>query len=160
MDPACLSRAFQVRHLTPCDTDAILSLMQGNHIFFRHHPPSPTRESIAEDMAALPPGKTYADKLYVGFFQGGFLLAVMDLILRHPDGKTAFIGFFMMHPVCQGRGTGSAIITECAAALRAQGFARIRLGVDKGNPQSNAFWRNNGFAVVDENLYFIMERAL
>lgn len=67
MDPACLSRAFQVRKLTPCDTDAILSLMRGNHIFFRHHPPAPTRESIAEDMAALPPGKTCADKLYVGF---------------------------------------------------------------------------------------------
>ena len=65
-----------------------------------------------------------------------------------------------MDPACQGKGTGSAIIGECAAALRAQGFARIRLGVDKGNPQSNAFWRKNGFSVVDENLYFIMERAL
>lgn len=94
------------------------------------------------------------------FFQSGFLLAVMDLILRHPDGKTAFIGFFMMHPACQGRGTGSAIIGECAAALRAQGFARIRLGVDKSNPQSNAFWWKNGFEVVGENRYFIMELAL
>lgn len=160
MEPARLSRAFEVRHLTPCDTDAILTLMQGNEIFFRHHPPAPTRESIAEDMAALPPGKTYEDKLYVGFFQEGFLVAVMDLILRHPDRETAFIGFFMMHSACQGKGTGSVIITECAAALRAQGFARIRLGVDKGNPQSNAFWRKNGFAVVDENRYFIMERRL
>lgn len=160
MDPARLSRVFQVRQLTPGDTDAILLLMQGNDIFFRHHPPAPTRESIAEDMAALPPGKTCADKRYVGFFREGFLVAVMDLILRHPDDKTAFIGFFMMHPTCQQQGTGSAIIAECAAALRAQGFARIRLGVDKGNPQSNAFWRKNGFAVVDESLYFIMERAL
>lgn len=160
MNPACLSRAFQVHQLTPCDTDAILALMQGNDIFFRHHPPAPTKKSILEDMAALPPGKTLEDKRYVGFFREGFLVAVMDLILRHPDGETAFIGFFMMHPACQGRGAGSAIIAECAAALRAQGFARIRLGVDKGNPQSNAFWRRNGFAVVDENLYFIMERAL
>jgi len=111
-------------------------------------------------MASLPPGKTYEDKLYVGFFQEGFLVAVMDLILRHPDRETAFIGFFMMHSACQGKGTGSVIITECAAALRAQGFARIRLGVDKGNPQSNAFWRKNSFVVVDENLYFIMERRL
>ena len=46
---------------------------------------------------------------------------------------------------------------EC---LRAQGFTQLRLGVDKGNPQSFAFWTKNGFAQVSESRYIVMERDI
>ena len=32
----------------------------------------------------------------------------------------------------------------------ALGFAAVRLGIDKENPQSNHFWRKNGFTVLKE----------
>lgn len=36
----------------------------------------------------------YADKYYIGYFEGEKLVAVMDLILNFPNKETAFIGFF------------------------------------------------------------------
>lgn len=44
-----------------------------------------TKESILDDMEALPPGKSREDKYYVGFFGGGSLAAIVDLILGYPE---------------------------------------------------------------------------
>ena len=109
-------------------------------------------------MKALPPGKSYADKLYVGFFEDGRLAAVMDLILNYPEEHIAHIGFFMVDVEKQGLGVGSQIVGDTIAYLREEGFMKFRLGVDKGNPQSLAFWKKNGFAVVSEDTYIRMER--
>ena len=111
-------------------------------------------------MQALPPGKTPEDKYYIGYFAGGALAAVMDLILRCPREDTALIGFFMVDAGRQGTGFGSLLVEEAANHLRAQGFSRLRLGVDKGNPQSLAFWTKNGFTRVDEGRYIVMERDI
>lgn len=39
-------------------------------------------------------------------------------------------------------------------------YNKIRLGVDKNNPQSYGFWKKNGFLPVDTQKYIIMERNL
>lgn len=160
MNLQSLSDTFTVRRLDGNDIDLIYDLCADNKIFYQYHPPFVTRENILKDMEALPPGKDIADKYYVGFFDAGVLVAVLDLILDYPAGGTAFIGFFMMNAAYQGKGTGSLIIRECAAYLRAINYRKIRLGVDRGNPQSSAFWRKNGFQAVDEGEYIIMESNL
>lgn len=66
------------------------------------------------------------------------------------EADTAFIGFFMMNKSLQGRGVGTALVSEVLAYLTALGFAAVRLGIDKENPQSNHFWRKNGFTVLKE----------
>ena len=108
----------------------------------------------------LPPGKDAADKYYVGFFDHEALVAVMDFVLGYPDPDVAFIGFLMVDSACQGQGIGSQIVADCAECWRKLGFRRIRLGVDKGNPQSGSFWKKNGFAMVGENRYIVMEQRL
>ena len=155
-----LSKAFSVRKLNRDDVEAVYALSVGNPIFYEYHPPFVTRESIWEDMEVLPPGKGYADKFYIGFFDGENLVAVMDLIRDFPQEKVAFIGLFMVDARYQGKGTGSRIIEECGACLRESGFQTIQLGVDKGNPQSFAFWKKNGFSVIEEGKYIHMERNL
>ena len=77
-------------------------------------------------------------------------MAVLDLIDGYPKPEIAFLGFFMMNRAFQGRGLGSALIGELAAALWDTGKTAIRLGIDKGNPQSTHFWKKNGFAVIRE----------
>lgn len=157
---------YSVRQLTGTDTDAIYALAVGNPLYYRHCPPFVTRESIAEDMQALPPGTTYDNKHYIGFFHGVELIAVMDLILGYPTPTTAFIGFFMVDKARQGCGTGSAIITECAAHFKNLGYDRIRLGYVKGNPQSEAFWKKNSFkntgfeSKQEKYTIVVMERSL
>ena len=89
------SQKYAVRPLTAGDVDKILALCAENEQFYRYHPPLATRESVLEDMTALPPGKCAADKHYLGFFDRETLVAVLDLIERYPQDDTAYIGFFM-----------------------------------------------------------------
>ena len=145
-----LSSKFTVRYLTSDDVDIIYNLCAKNELFYKYHPPFVSRESIIEDMSALPPGKEMKDKFYIGFFEKEKLAAVMDLILDYPKEKTAFIGFFMMQQEYQGKGIGTGIIQECINCLEKNGYSKIRLAIDKGNPQSEAFWTKNGFTKTGE----------
>ena len=160
MNIKLLSNTFDVRRLDIEDTDLIYNLSCKNKIFYQFHPPFVTRESIQEDIRALPDGKDYNDKYYIGFFEKETLVAIMDLILDYPTKDTAFIGLFMMDFEYQNKNIGSKIISECAKYLKILGFHKIRLGVDKENPQSNAFWKKNSFVVADESEYILMELAL
>ena len=177
MQPQSLSARCHIRPLGEGDLDAALALCAGNPLFYRHHPPAATRESLLADMAALPPGKTMADKLFLGFFvpeepsgpaagAPGQLAALLDLVFGYPRPGTAFIGLFMVDGRLQGHGLGSALISDCAAALAGHGFDTVRLAVDEGNPQSAAFWAKNGFAPTGERIpwehgaYLPMERRL
>lgn len=145
MDITKLSHKYTVRFLTDTDIPMIYDLAAGNPLFYRHCPPFVTKESIADDMKALPPNKSYKDKYYIGYFNGAQLVAIMDLIMGYPYFNTAFIGFFMVDKSVQGMGTGTFIISECSAYLKSMGYSCIRLGYVKGNPQSEAFWEKNGF---------------
>ena len=160
MEPGTLSSIFTVRRLQEKDTELIYKLCCKNKIFYQYHPPAPTREVILEDMAALPPGKDYKDKYYIGFFENGVLAAIMDLILGYPEKDIAYVGLFMVDVGYQKKSIGSKIITECAGCLRMSGFRSIRLAVDRGNPQSNAFWKKNGFLVTGQTKYILMELSL
>ena len=155
-----LSKSYSVRRLNQSDVDAVYALCRENSIFYQYHPPFVTRESILQDMTVLPPEKSEEDKFYLGFFAGDELAAVMDLILDYPKPGIAFIGFFMMNAQKQGRGIGSQIVDEVTAHLKACGFSEMRLGVDKGNPQSRAFWTKNGFSPIEEKAYIVMSRML
>ncbi len=145
MDITKLSSQYTVRKLTANDVECIYALAAGNPLFYRFCPPFVTRRSILRDMEALPPRTVKEDKFYIGFFQETKLMAVMDLILNYPDTQTAFLGFFMMRPSEQGKGIGSKITEECFACLWSGKYRFVRLAYAKGNPQSEAFWKKNGF---------------
>ncbi len=146
MDITKLSTTYRVCKLSENDIDSVLELCLGNPLFYQHCPPAATKESIAKDMVALPPRKTPDDKYYLGIYDGEKLIAVMDLILKYPDEKTAFIGFFMVSAECQKQGVGTALIKEIVDCLFENGYEFTRLGYVKGNPQSRAFWLKNGFS--------------
>ena len=79
MEISSLSKFFVVRKLTINDVDTIYDMMSKNEIFYQYHPPFVTKESVVEDMEALPPNKSYDDKYYIGFFENDSLVAIMDL---------------------------------------------------------------------------------
>lgn len=69
----------------------------------------------------------------------------MDLILDYPTKEIALIGLFMTNIQYQHKGISSITISEIAIYLKSLGYKKIRLGVDKGNPQSYSFWSKNNF---------------
>ena len=152
IDITKLNSKYSARRLTETDAEIIYDLCLGNPQFYQFswNQTPLSVESVQEDFRATPPGKSLADKYYVGFFDGEKLIAILDLIDGYPDEDIAYIGFFMLAKEYQGGGLGSALITELCDYLKSIGFKRARLGIDKENPQSNHFWRKNGFSVINE----------
>lgn len=144
-----LSKSCKVTGLGEQDIPAVFELCRKNPQYYRYCPPPVSPEGIKADMRALPEGKSREDKFYLGFWQEDKLAAVLDLILKYPDEKTAFIGFFMMNADMQGKGIGSKIIEEVCDCLGDQ-FSFARLGYVKGNKQSEGFWLKNGFRPTGE----------
>ena len=157
MDIRLLSKRFDVRRLDINDVDIIYDMSCNNEIFYKYHPPLVTKESIIEDMEALPPLKSYDDKYYIGFFENDILVANMDLILGYPTDEIAFIGLLMVNVLYQNNGVGSGIVGDVCSYLKQLGYKKVRIGVDKENPQSNSFWHKNGFRIIAENQYNVME---
>ena len=127
IDIARLSSQYEVRVLGEADAEEILRLCAANTLYYDYCEAQPTREQVLTDLRVTPPGKDRSDKYYLGFYRGGTLMAVLDLIDGYPAPEIAFLGFFMM-----------------------MGKAAVRLGIDKGNPQSAHFWQKNGFTVIRE----------
>lgn len=165
MEIQSLSDTHRVTVLNYTDIPSVYTLCSGNPQYYNYCPPAVTAESIKRDMSALPDGKTLEDKYYLGFWMDNELVAVLDLILKYPNEKTAFIGFFMMNAKMQGKGIGSGLIEEICTCLKSQ-FSFVRLGYVKGNKQSQNFWIKNLFcptgviAHTDSYDIVIMERTL
>ena len=85
------------------------------------------------------------DKHFLGLWRDEKLTALLDLVLGYPEEDAAWIGLFMTARESQGRGEGSALIGAVLRRLKGLGYARVGLAYAKGNPQSAAFWRKNGF---------------
>ena len=160
-----LSKTYSVRRLGPADVDAVFSLCEENSQYYRYCGAEASKKQILRDMQLLPPGVLPSDKYYLGFFQANVLIAVMDLLDGYPEPNIAFIGFFMMRKALQGQNLGSALIQESASYLKTLGTTTVRLGIDKGNPQSTRFWKKNGFVVIrevsqEEGTILVAEKSL
>lgn len=150
LDLQTLSTRYAIRKLNFDDVEMILAFCQSNTQYYAYCGKAPTAELIRQDLQITPPGIPMEQKYYIGFFENHTLVAIMDLILGYPDSQSVFIGFFMMHIALQGAGIGSSIIAELLSAAKACGFQSCQLGIDQFNPQSNHFWRKNGFEVIRE----------
>ena len=160
MNIKLLSKKYEVRILDRNDVDLIYAMSCENKIYYQYHPPFVTKESIVEDMKALPPNKGYDDKYYIGFFEKDSLSANMDLILGYPTDEIAFIGLFMTNVHHQNKGVGSNIINDVCNYLKQLGYKKVRIGVDKENPQSNSFWKKNRVYLISTKDYNVMELTL
>ena len=140
-----LSTKYRIKKMEEEDISRILNLENGNPPYFVYCPPKPCRETVLNDLKALPEGKSHEDKFYIGFFENDSLIAIMDFILSFPKEDTIFIGLFMMDSKESGKGKGSAIITEALSAWKSGGYKKVRLAYMKGNMQSRSFWRKCGF---------------
>ena len=149
-DLSKLSTQYHVRPMHDADADAILAFCLQNDQYYRYCGKQPSRELILHDLRITPPNTSADAKYYVGLYDGEILVAILDLIDGYPDSETAFIGFFMMNLQLQGRQIGTRIIQELCLYLKETGLKRVLLGIDKDNPQSNAFWAKNGFSVIRE----------
>ncbi|MFT8890104.1 MAG: GNAT family N-acetyltransferase [Ethanoligenens sp.] len=166
MNIKLLSTEYLVKRIKTVNIPEVFALCKSNPLYYQHCPPSITIERIQKDLTALPKGKMLKDKYYLGFYKNKSLVAIMDLICRYPNEETTFIGFFMTDQQIQGRGVGTAIMTEACQHFKKSGSSFVRLGYVKGNPQSEAFWFKNHFektgveVLAEGYVIVVMQRCL
>ena len=117
-----LSTKYRIKKMEEEDISRILNIENGNPQYFEYCPPKPCRETVLNDLKALPEGKSLEDKFYIGFFKNDSLIAIMDFILSFPKEDMVFIGLFMMDSKESGKGKGSAIIIEALTAWKSEGY--------------------------------------
>lgn len=165
IDISKLTLKYKVKRLTDSDIGLIYDLCLSNQQYYEYCAKQPSTELIKSDITMTPPGKSLSDKYYVGFFDNEKLIAVLDLIDGYPEDDIAYIGFFMIAKKLQGQGVGSLMVTEICDCLKSIGFTKVRLGIDKDNPQSNHFWKKNGFVVLkevvkDDGIFLLAQRDI
>ena len=160
MNISDLSSEYEVRKLTEDDVDIVYQLSLGNPMYFEYCLPAVTKESIIQDMNALPPRTTKKQKYYVGYFKDEKLIAVLDLIDGYPKKDVVFIGFFMIDVSVQKNGVGSAIVNELIDYLTTLKYKEVRLGWINGNLQAEHFWIKNGFCPIKEDRVVLAKRRI
>lgn len=160
-----LSSRYAVRIMRDFDADDIFDFCLQNAQYYQYCGKQPSKELVLNDLHITPPGIEMSSKYYVGFYDNTVLVAIMDLINGYPSSDSGYIGFFMMNKQLQGNQIGSGIIQEVCQYLKEIGITTVLLGIDKGNPQSNHFWKKNGFLVIkeveqDEGTVLVVEKIL
>ena len=81
--------------------------------------------------------------------QGGILVGTSALLVPHTDGFP-WIGLLIIHAGHQGQGLGRETALSVEAALAAEGWSDVRLGVLKNNERALPFWENCGYTIIAE----------
>ena len=146
-----LGTNYEVRRIEERDIADVYRLCKSNKRYYRTLGSGfPTRESLTEVISDVPGDKGAENKFFVGFYEDGKLLAVLDLITSYPNEKSAFIGWFMVDAERHRQGIGSQILADVRAAVKGWGYETLSLGCVKENAEALAFWENNGFAPTGE----------
>ena len=139
-----LAARYEARFFTEADLPQLQTLCLGNPLYYAHLGEEVTLDSLRGELTVLPKGKELCDKYFFGLYDGGALIAAIDLIDGYPEADVAYLGWLILSSERQGRGEGTAIVQELTDFLRKQGFRALRLACVVGNPQSAHFWEKNG----------------
>ena len=151
LDIDALSTSHQVRRITEADISDVYALCKSNQKYYKALNTAPTVESLTEIITRLPEGADTEDKHFVGFYQEGRLVSVLDLITGYPEKDDAFIGWFMVDGHLQRQGIGSQIFADVRAAMTGPGYDYLALSCEKENTEAIAFWQAQGFKKASED---------
>ncbi len=100
----------------------------------------------------LPPNTSADQKFYIGFYQSGYLTAVLDYIESYPQKMTVWIGLLMVDASYQRQAIAQTIVQHFLRAIEKNGFSKVQLAVIEDNHSALKFWRANGFIELGRRL--------
>lgn len=101
--------------------------------------------TIEETRAAIPPGRTRADKFIFAVAKDDTVVGLIDIIRGYPEPATWFLGFLFLGRGVRGAGLGRRALHAVYAWAKGQGAERLRLGVVEGNERARRLYATEGF---------------
>ncbi|MBR7081632.1 MAG: GNAT family N-acetyltransferase [Oscillospiraceae bacterium] len=149
LDISTLSTEYDTRRITESDIADVYNLYRSNARYYRTLKERPSKKRLTEVISSLDESAD-ASQMFVGFYGGDELVAILDLIIGHHDDKSAFIGWFMVDAEKQRQGIGSQIFADIRASLKSQGFNSVSLKCRSENADAIAFWESQGFSGTND----------
>lgn len=141
-----------VRHLGVADRAAVAELFAATPDYAaRLSGRGPTEADVRELFESRPPGVDADAKVVLGWFEGGELVGVADLVRGFPRTGVAYVGLLLVRGDRQGRGTGRALHEDLVRLARRWGATTMRLGVVAANAAgAEPFWHACGYRPTGE----------
>lgn len=147
-----LLHAFEIIDITASNFEPVMAIYDSNHAFFiQTEGKEATLENSLQDIHAIPPGFEIANKIYVGIWENGEIVGVLDMLLGYPAAHCVWIGLLLIHGHLHGKRYGSRIVMAIFAAAKIDGYTSIKLGVIDNNETGIRFWDKHGFKKIRES---------
>lgn len=141
---------FDVIKIDNSNIEEVFELCKHNKKYYEYLQEQLTIDWVKKITKELPPKANSKDKYFVGIYQEEKLIAVLDLIVNYPLKGKAFIGFFMMDKISQGKGIGKKLIINLLNFLKSNKYDSCELGVVENNVEAISFWTKLGFEKTGE----------
>lgn len=133
---------MNIRLMQMADYDAVYALwMSCRNMGFNNLDDS--REGVAR-LLARNPGTCFVAE------EDGALAGV---ILSGQDGRRGYVYHMAVAERFRRRGVGTALVTRCLDAMKAEGINKMALLVFRYNDAGNAFWEKQGFSLREDVNY-------
>lgn len=126
--------------------------------YYKLVPPLITEEMVEFEIAKTWFYSKHCDRYYLGFFEFGLLIAIIDFLEFPKNGDTIVINFFMIYKNMQGDGFGTSIIENLFKCLREYNYRYVEIDVTKNNVIALNFWQKRGFMKTkryDEKIHLV-----
>jgi len=133
---------FRTRPLADGDVPALQILFDEDPDYFEIN----GRAFPVEEMRiALPPGRTFDDKLTFVLERDGRAEGMIDIIRGYPEPHVWYLGFIFLSKRVRGGGEGRRCLRALYDWMRVQGGTVIRLGVVETNAKARHLYATEGF---------------
>lgn len=145
---------MNLREISPDDVGAVQELIESDPGYTERITGYPPGQADAQSLLMMrPDGLPEEAKRVLGLWDGGQVVAVVDLLRGYPNGHTAFIGLLEVHGEHRGRGAGAAAYRETQGYVERvwPEMRTLRLAVvDTNALQAQGFWERQGFEQTGE----------
>ena len=126
--------------------------------YYKIVPPLITKEMVEFEIAKTMFYSKHCDRYYLGFFEFGLLLAIIDFFEFPKQGDTIMINFFMVYKNMQGDGFGTSIIENLFKCFREYNYRYVEIDVTENNVKALHFLEKRGFMEIkrkDEKIHLV-----
>lgn len=148
-----------VRELTHADDDLIYQFQAKHPAYFEHFQDHPvTRREAIQDLDDVPLNATADQKTYLGVFERGQLVLLVDLIVDYPLPSLVWLGLWL--PDAQlTADRQAALYQSLVETLKAADAVQLQLSVFMGDRTAPAFWEGQGLTAVQRTTVVRGERT-